>query len=107
MGSSVSWLVIFQIRIFANYKIKPKLHYEGAADSLRNEYERKQSSIERSAHNKFRDKARNATDDELRHNLQNAIDNIHTVLHQVLQLAVEDNYIRQNISVFIHQKPLL
>lgn len=26
------------------------------------------------------------------------IDNIHTVLHQVLQLAVEDNYIRQNIS---------
>ncbi|WP_270841275.1 hypothetical protein [Mediterraneibacter faecis] len=38
--------------------------YEGAADSLRNEYERKQSSIERSAHNKFRDKARNATDDE-------------------------------------------
>ena len=81
--------------------------YEGAADSLRNEYERKQSSIERSAHNKFRDKARNATDDELRHNLHNAIDNIHTVLHQVLQLAVEDNYIRQNISVFIHQKPLL
>ncbi|RGH17061.1 LacI family transcriptional regulator [Ruminococcus sp. AF12-5] len=72
--------------------------YEGAADSLRNEYERKQSSIERSADNKFRDKARNATDDELRHNLQNAIDNIHTVLHQVLQLAVEDNYIRQNIS---------
>ena len=72
--------------------------YEGTADSLRNEYERKQSSIERSAHNKFRDKARNATDDELRHNLQNAIDNIHTVLHQVLQLAVEDNYIRQNIS---------
>lgn len=26
------------------------------------------------------------------------IDNIHTVLHQVLQLAVEDNYIRQNMS---------
>lgn len=26
------------------------------------------------------------------------IDNIHTVLHQVLQLAVEDNYIRQNVS---------
>lgn len=26
------------------------------------------------------------------------IDNIHTVLHQVLQLAVEDNNIRQNIS---------
>ena len=26
------------------------------------------------------------------------VDNIHTVLHQVLQLAVEDNYIRQNIS---------
>ena len=26
------------------------------------------------------------------------IDNIHTVLHQILQLAVEDNYIRRNIS---------
>lgn len=26
------------------------------------------------------------------------IDNIHTVLHQVLQLAVEDNYVRQNVS---------
>lgn len=26
------------------------------------------------------------------------IDNVHTVLHQVLQLAVEDNYIRQNVS---------
>ena len=34
--------------------------YEGAADSLRNEYERKQSSIERSAHNKFRDKVCNS-----------------------------------------------
>lgn len=29
---------------------------------------------------------------------ESTIDNIHTVLHQVLQLAVEDNYIRQNIS---------
>lgn len=26
------------------------------------------------------------------------IDNIHTVIHQILQLAVEDNYIRRNIS---------
>lgn len=26
------------------------------------------------------------------------IDNIHTVLHQVLQMAVEDNYVRQNVS---------
>lgn len=26
------------------------------------------------------------------------IDNIHTVLHQVLQLAVEDNYVRVNVS---------
>ena len=26
------------------------------------------------------------------------IDNIHTVLHQVLQLAVEDNYVRNNVS---------
>lgn len=26
------------------------------------------------------------------------IDNIHTVLHQVLQIAVEDNYIRNNVS---------
>lgn len=26
------------------------------------------------------------------------VDNIHTVLHQVLQLAVEDNYIRNNVS---------
>lgn len=26
------------------------------------------------------------------------IDNIHTVLHQILQLAVEDNYVRQNVS---------
>ncbi len=26
------------------------------------------------------------------------IDNVHTVLHQVLQLAVEDNYVRQNVS---------
>ncbi len=26
------------------------------------------------------------------------IDNIHTVLHQVLKLAVEDNYVRSNIS---------
>lgn len=26
------------------------------------------------------------------------IDNIHTVLHQVLQLAVEDNYVRTNVS---------
>ena len=25
------------------------------------------------------------------------IDNIHTVLHQILQLAVEDNYVRQNV----------
>lgn len=27
-----------------------------------------------------------------------AIDNIHTVLHQVLQVAVEDNYVRNNVS---------
>lgn len=26
------------------------------------------------------------------------VDNIHTVLHQVLQLAVEDNYVRNNVS---------
>lgn len=26
------------------------------------------------------------------------IDNVHTVLHQVLQLAVDDNYVRQNVS---------
>ena len=26
------------------------------------------------------------------------IDNIHTVLHQVLELAVEDNYVRNNVS---------
>lgn len=26
------------------------------------------------------------------------IDNIHTILHQILQLAVEDNYVRQNVS---------
>ena len=26
------------------------------------------------------------------------IDSIHTVLHQILQLAVEDNYVRQNVS---------
>lgn len=26
------------------------------------------------------------------------IDNIYTVLHQVLQLAVEDNYVRNNVS---------
>lgn len=26
------------------------------------------------------------------------VDNVHTVLHQVLQLAVEDNYVRQNVS---------
>ena len=28
----------------------------------------------------------------------NTIDNIHSVLHQVLQMAVEDNYIRANVS---------
>ena len=28
----------------------------------------------------------------------NTIDNIHTVLHQVLQVAVEDNYLRNNVS---------
>ena len=33
-----------------------------------------------------------------RHLKMATIDNIHTVLHQVLELAVEDNYIRTNIS---------
>lgn len=28
----------------------------------------------------------------------NTIDNVHTVLHQVLQVAVEDNYMRNNVS---------
>lgn len=63
--------------------------YEGAADSLRNEYERKQASIERSAHNKFRDKARNATDDELRHNLQNAIDNDNYIMEEEIRKEME------------------
>lgn len=63
--------------------------YEGAADSLRNEYERKQSSIERSAHNKFRDKARHATDDELRHNLQNAIDNDNYIMEEEIRKEME------------------
>lgn len=26
------------------------------------------------------------------------IDNVHTVLHQVIQIAVDDDYIRKNIS---------
>lgn len=63
--------------------------YEGAADTFRNEYERKQSSIERNAHDKFRDKARNATDNELRHNLQNAIDNNNYIKEEEIRKEME------------------
>lgn len=63
--------------------------YEGAADSLRNECERKQASIERSAHNKFRGQARNATDDELRRYLQYAIDNDNYILEEEIRKEME------------------
>ena len=76
--------------LFDKFASKDKnFDYEGAADSLRNEYERKQASIERSAHNKFRDKARNATDDELRHNLQNAMDNDNYIMEEEIRKEME------------------
>ena len=35
---------------------------------------------------------------EERHLKISTIDNVHTVLHQVIQIAVDDDYIRKNIS---------
>ena len=63
--------------------------YEGAANSLRDELERKQASIEKRAHNEIRQKARNASDDELRHNLQRAIDNDNYIMQEEIEKEME------------------
>lgn len=48
--------------------------YEGAANSLANSLEKKQAEIEKNARSKIRQKARNASDEALRRNLDKAID---------------------------------
>jgi hypothetical protein len=59
--------------------------YEGAADNVRNEVEKKQSSIENRVHKEFKQKARNASDDELRYNLQRAIDNDNYIMEEEIR----------------------
>ena len=63
--------------------------YEGAADSFSRELERKQSSIESRAHSAIRQKARNASDEELRHNLQKAIDNDNFILQEEIEREMD------------------
>ena len=63
--------------------------YEGAANSLRDEVERKQASVEKRAHNEIRQKARSASDDELRYNLQRAIDNNNYIMQEEIEKEME------------------
>lgn len=63
--------------------------YEKAADSLRGEVERKQASIESRAHSEIRQKARNASDNELRHNLQKAKDNDNYIMQEEIEREME------------------
>lgn len=63
--------------------------YEGAAESLGRELERKQSSIEGRARDEIRRKARNASDSELRHNLQRAIDNDNYIMQDEIEREME------------------
>ena len=59
--------------------------YEGAAESFSRELERKQSSIESRARSEIRQKARYASDEELRHNLQKAIDNDNFIMQEEIE----------------------
>lgn len=63
--------------------------YEGAADTMRREVERKQASIEKKGHEMFRQKACNATDEELRYNLQNAIDNENYIMEEEIKKEMD------------------
>ncbi len=63
--------------------------YEGAADSFRESMEQKQKKMVRQAHEGFREKARNATEDELRYNLQNAIDNDNYIMEEEIKKEMD------------------
>jgi len=51
--------------------------------------EKKQESLERRAHSEFRQKARSASDEELRHNLQRAIDNDNWVMEDEIRAEMD------------------
>ncbi|MBQ3545369.1 MAG: hypothetical protein IJA34_10360 [Lachnospiraceae bacterium] len=63
--------------------------YEGATESFSKEIEKKQSSIESRARNEIRQKARNASDEVLRHNLQKAIDNNNFIMQEEIEKEME------------------
>ena len=60
-----------------------------AAGTLGNELEKKQVSIENRARSEIRSKARHATDEELRHNLQRARDNNNYIMEEEIEREME------------------
>lgn len=63
--------------------------YEGAANSFANAMEKKQADIEKSARNQIRQKARGASDEALRRNLQNAIDNGNYIMEDEIKKEMD------------------
>ena len=63
--------------------------YESARASIEKTVENKQKSIERNARNQIRQKVRNASDDALRRNLQNAIDNDNYIMEEEIKKEMD------------------
>ena len=63
--------------------------YEGAANTCREAMERKQESIERRAHNEFRQRAKNASDYELQCYLRIAEDSENYILEEEVRKEME------------------